>query len=132
MGVASTPGAALIGSERAAAAVPGWVGLTVVGSLLHLLAVLRHVRSLPRPSPPGVGVLDPYLTPLVLLGVAALAAAQFAGLGALAGPPGAAALLVVYALAGARAVGLAVAAVRAAPPGLSRRAAAGAGTRSGR
>lgn len=116
-GVLSTPGALLIGSERAAAAVlllAGWVGLTVLGSLLHLLSVLRQVRSLPRSSPIPPGVLDRYLAPVALFGVAALAVAQLADLGALA-EAGAAAVLAVYAVAGARVLALAVGALRAAP-----------------
>lgn len=117
VGVASTPGAILTGPERAATAVlllAGWVGLTVLGSLLHLLTVLRRVRSLPRPSPPSAREFDRYLPPMALLGVALLAAAQFVGLAVLAAP-GAVALLAVYAFVGARTLRLVVAAVRAAP-----------------
>jgi hypothetical protein len=114
----STPGAALIGSARAAAAVlllAGWVGLTVLGSLLHLLSVLRQVRSLPSPRPaPSSGMADPYLAPAALAGVVALATAELAGLAALA-QAGAAVVLAVYAVAGVRVVGLAVGALRAAP-----------------
>ncbi|MQA75984.1 MAG: hypothetical protein GEU88_16900 [Solirubrobacterales bacterium] len=117
VGVTSTDGALVSDPERTATAVlllAGWVGLTVLGSLAHLLAVVRHVRTLPRPSPPRSLAVDPYLTPLALLGVIGLAAAQFPGLGALAGPGGPT-LLVVYSVMGARVVALAGTALHAAP-----------------
>lgn len=117
IGVASSPAASLTGSTRSAAAallLAGWVGMTVLGSLLHLLSVVRHVRTLPRPAPLAEGRADGLLAPLGLLGAAGLAASQAAGLGALA-LPSLAALLAVYLVVGRRALGVAVGALRAAP-----------------
>lgn len=117
IGVASSPAAALTGSTRSAVAallLAGWVGMTVLGSLLHLLSVIRHVRTLPRPAPAPAWPVDGMLAPLGLLGAAGLAASQLAGLPALA-LPSAAALAAVYLMLGARALGVAVGALRAAP-----------------
>lgn len=56
--LADGPGQALAGTTRTAVAilvVAGWVGLTVLGSLLHLLSVVLRVRnfarSMPQPRP---------------------------------------------------------------------------------
>jgi hypothetical protein len=66
-------------STRAAAAallLPGWLGLTVAGSLLRLLAVLVCVRDLGQLlSAPGPA-RDRSLAVLALLGVLVLAAAH--------------------------------------------------------
>ncbi|HEU4978190.1 MAG TPA: hypothetical protein VFT42_04790, partial [Solirubrobacteraceae bacterium] len=67
------------GGERAAIAillVPGWLGMTVAGSLLHLLAVLGRVRDLRRPLPGPRPARDRALAGLAALAVAALAAAR--------------------------------------------------------
>ncbi len=66
-------------SERAAIAIlllPGWLGLTVAGSLLHLLSVLARVRSLGRPLPAPRPARDRTLVGVAMFGVLALAAAS--------------------------------------------------------
>jgi nitrite reductase (NO-forming) len=60
-------------------ALAGWIGLTVAGSLLHLLAMLARVRSgfafqMPSPRP----VADTLVTAAAALGVAAMAAGVLA------------------------------------------------------
>lgn len=67
------------GSTRTAAGtllVAGWVGLTVMGSLLHLLAIVVRVRSFTRPMPKVRPRLDGSLAALAVVGVAALAVSQ--------------------------------------------------------
>jgi len=52
--IAGDPTSALFADAREPVAIlllPGWLGLTVAGSLLHLLAVLGRVRDLRRPIP---------------------------------------------------------------------------------
>lgn len=86
------------GDERAAIGVllvPGWLGLTVAGSLLHLLSVLVRVRDLRRPLPPARPLRDRVLAGAALAGVTALAVARGVpadGLGA----PAAAVLVATY------------------------------------
>jgi hypothetical protein len=68
--------AAPSGATRAAMAillVPGWLGLTVAGSLLHLLSLLARVRDLRRPLPSPRPARDGSLVALALLGVLAAA-----------------------------------------------------------
>jgi nitrite reductase (NO-forming) len=72
-----------VGAPRAALAallLAGWIGLTVSGSLLHLLAVLARIKSftfqMPRPRP----TLDRALTATAGMGVAALALSNTPGL----------------------------------------------------
>lgn len=96
-----------VGAERAALGtliVAGWIGLTVAGSLLHLLAVVLRVRSvrtavpLPRPR------ADIALTALAAIGVSAVALQQaFATLR----PAASIVLLAAYLLIGARVATLA-------------------------
>lgn len=77
------------GAARAAIAIlllPGWLGLTVAGSLLHLLAVLARVRDFTRPLPEPRPALDRSLAALALLAVLTLAAARGGELSALDGP----------------------------------------------
>jgi len=84
------PGLALVGPTRSAVGtllVAGWIGLTVLGSLLHLLAVVVRVRGgfatkmpLPRPC------LDTLLAAGAFAGIAALALSQGAGLDGWRGP----------------------------------------------
>jgi nitrite reductase (NO-forming) len=57
--------------------VAGWIGLTVAGSLLHLLAVLGRVRDLRRPMPAPRPSRDSAIT---LLAAAAIVLATIAGL----------------------------------------------------
>jgi len=69
----------LAGSTRVAAGtllVAGWVGLTVIGSLLHLLAIVVRVRNFPRPMPRARPRLDVAVTVLAAVGAGALAACQ--------------------------------------------------------
>ena len=109
--VGGEPWTALLGEQRvmvAALAVAGWIGLTVAGSLLHLLALMARVRRLDRPARPAT---RERLT--VLAGVAVAAGV----LGAVAGLGVGAALLLTggYAILGSRIAVLAARATRAAP-----------------
>ncbi len=96
------PAAAIAGSDRAAIGtllVAGWVGLTVAGSLLHLLPLLLRVRDLRRPMPQPRPLRDGALTAAAVAGVSGVALAQLAeaeGLAALARPL----LLAAYVLLG--------------------------------
>jgi nitrite reductase (NO-forming) len=97
--LADAPGAPLSGDHRpvtAALLVAGWIGLTVLGSLAHLLAVLRRVRDLRAALPASRPRRDGALALAAALGVAALAAGAAASLRPL-GAAGAVALGVVYA-----------------------------------
>lgn len=82
--ISAEPSDALVGSTRAAVGtllVGGWIGLTVVGSLLHLLAVLIRVRDLTRGMPDPRPIRDSALAALAAVGVGAVAAGQLAGAG---------------------------------------------------
>lgn len=95
---------ALTGATRAAVGtllVGGWIGLTVVGSLLHLLALLIRVRDLSRGMPEPHPFRDTALTALAVAGVAAVAVGQLAG-GATLEQLAGAVLLGAYVLLGAR------------------------------
>ncbi|MGB7588722.1 MAG: hypothetical protein WBM00_08445, partial [Solirubrobacterales bacterium] len=73
------PGYALTGAARTAVGtllVCGWIGFTVLGSLLHLLAVVVRVRDFSRPMPAPRPRFDIFVTALAAAGVAALAIAQ--------------------------------------------------------
>jgi len=112
---ADGPDAVLAGRPRsvlAALLLAGWIGMTVAGSLLHLLSVLRRVRHLggamPAPSPGR----DRALTAAAAAAVAALAAGRAAGIDAL-GAAGRVVLIAVAALVAARVLVLAARAVRA-------------------
>jgi len=93
------PAHALVGSTRVAVGtllVAGWIGLTVLGSLLHLLAVVVRVRGgfaarMPAPRPR----FDVAFTLLAALAITALALAQGAGLSELR-DPARLLLLIVY------------------------------------
>src|SRR5690606_33257490 len=116
--IADGPGAALSGDTRAAVAillVVGWVGITVLGSLLHLLAVVVRVRDFSRPIPmPRPGVDIP-LAALAAGGVAVLALSRAATLEVLAAPA-AIALVAAYGYLLARVLGLAAQVVLRARP----------------
>ena len=110
--------AGLPGAERdvvATLAVQGWIGLTVAGSLLHLLALMGRVRGPGGPAPAptrsrrGVPLA---VASAALLAVSALAAARAAEAGE---TTAAAAVALLYGALGARVLMLAVRAVRAAP-----------------
>lgn len=80
------PLAPLFGSDRTVLAIlllVGWVGLTVVGSMLHLLSVVVRVRDLARPVTAPNRTRDLFLASAALGGVAFLAIVEFAGAGPL-------------------------------------------------
>jgi hypothetical protein len=79
----------------------GWLGLTVLGSLLHLLTVLRRVRDLGRPLPAPRPAADRMVTALAAGGVGIFAAGRLLPLDAVV-IPGALMLLAVYLLLAAR------------------------------
>jgi nitrite reductase (NO-forming) len=109
-----------LGSARAAIAVlllPGWLGLTVAGSLLHLLTVLVRVRDLRQPLPAPHPARDRALAMLALLGVLALAAARGGHLPALEGPASVA-LVGAYIALGALVTARTARAVCAGPAGI--------------
>jgi hypothetical protein len=66
--------------------LPGWLGLTVLGSLLHLLSVLVRVRDLRRAMPSARPARDRLLVTGALGAVLALAAARNRELGLLVAP----------------------------------------------
>ncbi|MBS1887392.1 MAG: hypothetical protein JSU06_09405 [Actinobacteria bacterium] len=104
------PEGALVGGTRTAVGtllVAGWIGLTVLGSLLHLLAVVVRVRGgfaarMPDPRPR----LDAVVAALAVVAVAALALAQEGGPGPLH-TPAKWLLVAVYAVLAARVAQLA-------------------------
>jgi nitrite reductase (NO-forming) len=105
---ADGPSLALAGSTRAAVGtllVAGWVGLTVLGSLLHLLAVVVRVRDLTRALPAPRPRRDLAIVIAATAGVAGLVIAQGDALGVLR-IPALVALLCSYALLGAMIVAL--------------------------
>jgi nitrite reductase (NO-forming) len=68
-----------LGAARQAIAIlllPGWLGLTVLGSLLHLLSVLARVRDLRRALPPARPARDRTLVAAAFGAVLVLAAAR--------------------------------------------------------
>ena len=100
------------GRARAALAtllLAGWVGLTVTGSLMHLLAILRRIRSFAQPMPAATGH-DRALSLVAALAVAALSVAQATGAPVLAAPA-IVVTLAVTAVLGARVLALAVGAL---------------------
>jgi nitrite reductase (NO-forming) len=95
---------AVTGSTRTAVGtllVSGWIGLTVVGSLLHLLALLVRVRDLSRGMPQPHPVRDTAVTALAGAGVSVVAVEQLVGVDALAGVA-AVLLICAYVFLGAR------------------------------
>ncbi|HET6831450.1 MAG TPA: hypothetical protein VFH44_08900 [Solirubrobacterales bacterium] len=119
VGVIGTgPGEALADPTRAAVAtllVAGWIGLTVLGSLLHLLALLLRVRDLKRGMPAPRPARDLALTAAAALGVAAAAAADL-GAGSLLDRAGEAVLIAAYVLLGAQVALLGARVIRTARP----------------
>jgi hypothetical protein len=104
-----------VGAPRAALAVlllAGWIGLTVSGSLLHLLAVLARIKSFTFPMPQPSPARDRALTATAGMGVAALALSNTPGLAPLSDP--AAALTI--AVAGLLAIRVLALALRAVGP----------------
>lgn len=113
------PTDALVGPTRAAVGtllVAGWIGLTVLGSLLHLLAVVVRVRGgfvskMPVPRPR----FDAAVAALAAAGVAAMALSQGAGLDGWSVPAEALLLAAYLILAGRVAVIAARVLIRARP-----------------
>ncbi|MDQ2621436.1 MAG: hypothetical protein M3Y45_00165 [Actinomycetota bacterium] len=102
------------GSTRVAAGtllVAGWVGLTVLGSLLHLLAITVRVRNFTRPMPKARPALDRGLAGLAALGVAGLAATQLLDAD-LPGQAARAILLVAYLVLAAKVASLGIGVLR--------------------
>lgn len=107
--VADGPGGPFTGAARPALAallVAGWVGLTVAGSLMHLLAVLGRVRDLRRALPAPRPQRDRALTAALAAGVAGAALARVDGLAWLSAPA-VAVLLAAGAVVAARVIVLA-------------------------
>ena len=98
----------------AALLIAGWIGLTVLGSLLHLLSILLRVRA-HRTMPTARPKTDGALVALAATGVAALAATQLLELEA-ATAPAAAVVLAVYGLLAGRVLALAARVARVARP----------------
>jgi nitrite reductase (NO-forming) len=118
--VGSGPEQALTGSTRAAVGtllVAGWIGLTVLGSLLHLLALLIRVRDLARGMPVPSPARDSVLTVAAVVGVATVAAAQLAG-GTPLEPAARVLLFAAYLILGARVAILGVRVLATARPRL--------------
>lgn len=97
------PLAPLFGGDRTVLAVLlliGWVGLTVAGSMLHLLSVVVRVRDLARPVAAPNRLRDGLLAAAALTGVALLAISELAGVEQLTGVARIVLLLVAVTLAG--------------------------------
>jgi nitrite reductase (NO-forming) len=112
------PAAPPLGAAREAIAIlmlPGWLGLTVLGSLLHLLSVLVRVRDLRRAMPSARPARDRALVTGALVAVLALAAARNRELGLLS-TPAACALIAVYAALGALVISRVAQALRGGLP----------------
>jgi hypothetical protein len=117
--VAASSGAAapFVGEHRdlvASLVVGGWIGLTVAGSLLHLLALMARVRRLDRPAPSSALAPPVAAAAAVVAGLVALTAAEAFDAGG-AATAGRVLLAVGYAVLGAAVVRLAVRAVTVAP-----------------
>jgi nitrite reductase (NO-forming) len=109
---------ALAGSSRAAIAtllVAGWIGLTVLGSLMHLLTVVVRVREFTQPMPAAKPLRDSAVVVVAATGVAGLAVAEGFGLDALQ-IAATAALLLACTLLGVRIVSLGTRVVMRARP----------------
>lgn len=95
---------ALDGSTRSAVGfllVAGWICLTVLGSLLHLLAVVVRVRDFSTPMPAPRPRRDNLVVLLAAVGVAGLALSRLSGLADWQ-VPATAILLLAYALLGSQ------------------------------
>jgi hypothetical protein len=79
----------------------GWLGLTVLASLVHLLTLLAHIRDLSRARhrPPSRPAGDRMLVALAVLAITTLAAAQLAPAAPLLGA-GALGVVILYAVLG--------------------------------
>jgi nitrite reductase (NO-forming) len=106
------------GAPRTALAVlllAGWIGLTVAGSLMHLLAILARIRNLTLPMPKPRPLRDRTLTATTGTGLAALALSRTPGLAPL-GAPAVAVTAAVTALLAIRVLALAIRAVGPTAP----------------
>jgi hypothetical protein len=116
--IADGPSGPFTGAARPALAallVAGWVGLTVAGSLMHLLAVLGRVRDLRRPLPQPQPGRDRALTTAAAVGVAGAALSRLDELGWMSAPA-TAVLLAAGVVVGARVISLAVRALISGRP----------------
>lgn len=114
--ISNGPSEPLLGTQRNVLAVlllAGWIGLTVCGALLHLLAVLARVRHFSRTVPAPAPVRDAALTLAAGVGITALAASHAPSLDVL-GDPATIIVLAALALLGIRVLTLTVRALR--PP----------------
>lgn len=115
------PANALTGSTRTTVGtllVSGWIGLTVLGSLTHLLAVVVRVRGgFAARMPAARPRLDGFIAALAMAGIAALALSQSLGLDRLRSPA-VAVLVVAYAMLASRVAVLAARVLLRARPGL--------------
>ncbi|MBK5232412.1 MAG: hypothetical protein JJE13_05480 [Thermoleophilia bacterium] len=114
------PALAFSGSTRIAAGtllVVGWIGLTVVGSLLHLLAVVVRVRRFSEPMPKARPRSDSVVAAFAVGSVAFLAVSQLAGPDDL-DQIARIAVLALYAYLGARVAVLASRVLRRARPNI--------------
>ncbi|HZJ09885.1 MAG TPA: hypothetical protein VFD39_09330, partial [Trueperaceae bacterium] len=112
--LAQGPDGPLWGPERSALAVlllAGWLGMTVLGSLLQLLSVLARVRNLGRVLPQRRARGDAAPPVLAALGVFGLAAGLLLPVEPLMGPA-TGVLALTYAVLMVRVTGLAVRAIR--------------------
>lgn len=119
--------APFLGPVRGALAVlllAGWIGLTVSGSMLHLLAVLARVRRFAHAMPAARPARDRILTAAALAGIAGMALAHVDGFDAVGTP----AEVVTIAVAAVLALRIATLAVRAFAPGPDGRGRLGART----
>ena len=91
----------------------GWIGLTVAGALLHLLAVLARVRNLAVAMPAARPVRDRALVTVAAASIGALTLTQLDRLQPVAAPATALATAVALVLAGR----IARLALRALPAG---------------
>jgi len=116
-GSALAPPLASTRMALAALLLPGWLGLTVLGSLLHLLGVLARVRDFRQPLPAPEPVRDRSLVAIAAGGVLGLAVARSQDL-ALLDAAATGALLASYGALGALVLSRAARALRARPPGI--------------
>jgi hypothetical protein len=108
----------LYGSNRATTAtllVAGWIGLTVLGSLLHLLAVLVRVRDFSRPLPAARPRADSAVTAIAGAGIVGVVLAQQTDFGVFAALS-LATVLGAYGLLAARVTRLGIQVARHARP----------------
>lgn len=115
------PAQVLAGSTRASIGtllVAGWIGLTVLGSLLHLLAIVVRVRGgFAARMPVARPRLDAASATIAAAGIAATALAQGAGLDGWRGPAELL-LLAGYSILAARVARLAVRVLARARPSI--------------